>query len=497
MSGEGVVVVRIAGRAVLLAPEIPVAVVEGETPVEATVMVRCDACGAAGTLSAPVTYRIYDDDHFGRIEHWYDSRHVAACGSCGAGIEIELGYTLTSYPLTGTFGLSLDQLQQASRRRIGGQLVPTTEAGIRTAVSWTKVVAADAAGEVVPSSATGDSVAETAAAHPASAVTSPAAQASVLHAESTQGPTQRRAAVWLAAGAVLVCASAAGAWLWHRSEQAAALARAEALAAQKREADAAMRRSGRDCPHCPEMVRIPPGSFMMGAAPGEHEREKMSQVWRDPELPQHRVTIADAFSLGRYEVTRGEFRAFLDATGHRMGRFCWPVPRYDETDRHPMLCANWADATAYVRWLSEITGRRYRLPSEAEWEYAARAGTTTARYWGDAQEPACTYENVDDAAFGCVDGFKDTAPVGSFKPNGFGLYDMLGNAWEWTADCWNPSHVGAPVDGSARTEGDCSYRVMRGGNWFTVPRYARAAARSNVVAAERSHLTGFRVARDD
>ena len=171
-----------------------------------------------------------------------------------------------------------------------------------------------------------------------------------------------------------------------------------------------------------------------------------------------------------------------------------------------MLCVSWNDARAYAQWLSRKTGKRYRLPTEAEWEYAARAGTTTSRYWGDDPAQACRYANVADQSrlqtwgFGqkhdCTDGHYFTAPAGGHAPNRFGLYDMIGNVWEWTEDCWNASYAGAPVDGSAWLAGDCAQRVERGGSWSTVPRFARSGARHKNSADYRDNLTGFRVGRN-
>jgi sulfatase modifying factor 1 len=177
-----------------------------------------------------------------------------------------------------------------------------------------------------------------------------------------------------------------------------------------------------------------------------------------------------------------------------------------QTDSHPVLCVSWNDARAYAQWLSRKTGKRYRLPTEAEWEYAARAGGTAARYWGDDPAQACRFANVADQsriqtwAFGqkheCTDCHYFTAPAAAYAPNRFGLYDMIGNVWEWTDDCWNASYGGAPADGTAWTVGYCSQHVCRGGSWSTVPRFARSAARHKNPADFRDNLTGFRLARN-
>jgi formylglycine-generating enzyme required for sulfatase activity len=236
------------------------------------------------------------------------------------------------------------------------------------------------------------------------------------------------------------------------------------------------------------MVRVPAGSFTRGSSASEAGRF-------DTEGPQHRVTIGTAFSLAKYEVTRGEFAAFVLAAGHRAAGD-WRNPGFAQTDRHPVVNVSWNDAKAYVAWLSKTSGKPYRLPSGAEWEYAARAGTTTARYWGERHQEACRYANVDDASHGCRDGHANTAPVGTFLPNAFGLHDMLGNVWEWTEDCGDGRYAGAPVDGSPWS-GPCSRREVRGGSWGDIPRYARAAVRISDTAGSHVSLIGFRVARTD
>ncbi|HJQ55749.1 MAG TPA: SUMF1/EgtB/PvdO family nonheme iron enzyme, partial [Vineibacter sp.] len=244
----------------------------------------------------------------------------------------------------------------------------------------------------------------------------------------------------------------------------------------------------RDCPQCPEMVRLRPGAYLMGSTPADPEHEA-------DEAPQHRVAIGYAFALGKYEVTRGEFAAFADATGHRAAGD-WRSPGFTQTDRDPVVNVSWDDAQAYVAWLSRTTGKAYRLPNEAEWEYAARAGTTTSRFWGDGRQETCRFANADDAAFGCSDGFKNTSPVGRFQPNAFGLYDMLGNVWEWTADCWNADHNGAAPNGQARQSGDCSRRTVRGGSWGSSSGDVRSSGRTRGPPGPRNFV-GFRVARGD
>jgi formylglycine-generating enzyme required for sulfatase activity len=231
------------------------------------------------------------------------------------------------------------------------------------------------------------------------------------------------------------------------------------------------------------------------------------------------VSVA-AFALGKYDVTSRQFLAFLRDTGYQPAA-CDPVlglgwrsprkglayaPAYEEPPKWPAVCLDWRDAEAYVAWLNanvrrlrpnlEGTSGPYRLPSEAEWEYAARAGTRTARWWGDAI--GRNHANCN----GCGSPWDDRllADVDSFAPNPFGLYGMLGNAWQWTLDCWHPNYVGAPRDGSAWTEKNCTKFVIRGGSWDNVPVFVRSASRSasasNDGKYDYSSLTGFRVARD-
>ena len=265
----------------------------------------------------------------------------------------------------------------------------------------------------------------------------------------------------------------------------------------------------RDCPTCPEMVVIPAGSYEMGSPASEEERD-------EEEGPLHRVTLAQPLAVGVYEITRGEFGRFVEATGYSTGNSCWTYesgkwkkysgrhwrdPGFAQTDQHPVVCVSWKDVQAYLRWLSQETGQEYRLLSEAEWEYVARAGTRTARYWGESELEQCRYANGADAStdflggVGCADGYAWTSPVGSYVANGFGVHDVLGNVWEWVQDCWNDSYVGAPSDGSAWKSGDCSLRVVRGSSWISRPGYLRSASRIRSGTGYRNYLGGFRVAR--
>ena len=264
-----------------------------------------------------------------------------------------------------------------------------------------------------------------------------------------------------------------------------------------------------ECISLVELVVVPSGTYRMGSPSGESQRGAN-------EGPVHRVRIGRAFAVGVKEVTRGEFGRFVSETGRSMGNACWTYeggewkersgrswrnPGFSQTDEHPVVCVNWDDAKAYVGWLSEKTGQAYRLLSESEWEYVARAGTGTSRYWGEGESGQCRYANGADASTnfdwrtGCNDGHAETSPVGSYEANGFGLHDVLGNVLEWVEDCWNESYAGAPTDGSAWESGDCSLRVLRGGSWYDLPRRLRSANRLWNPTGLRNNFVGFRVAR--
>ena len=276
----------------------------------------------------------------------------------------------------------------------------------------------------------------------------------------------------------------------------------------------------RDCDGtwCPELVVVPAGSFRMGSPSSEAGRG-------DDEGPVHRVRIAEPFAVGMYEVMVGQWRAFVSETGHSTGDSCttwedgtwedgkrwkersgrsWRNPGFSQSDDHPVVCVGWRDAQSYVGWLSRKTGEKYRLLSESEWEYAARGGTSTARYWGEGEAGQCRHANGMDSSAGsdwgtsCSDGHARTSPVGSYTKNGYGLHDVLGNVWEWTMDCQNESYAGAPPDGSTWESGYCGDRMLRGGSWFGSPRKLRSAVRLGFAASSqynRYSLFGFRVAR--
>lgn len=258
----------------------------------------------------------------------------------------------------------------------------------------------------------------------------------------------------------------------------------------------------RDCPDCPDMVAIPSGQFMMGSPPSEHGRF-------DSEGPEHRVSVR-AIAMSRSPVTVQEYSVFVRETGYETGPCDWPSGTSWRSagfaPTAPVVCVSWNDAQAYIAWLNGKQGKRqasaaggegglYRLPSEAEWEYAARAGTTTARWWGEAIGSGNAVCN------GCGSAWdnRQIAPVDSLAANPFGLFDMLGNVWQWTGDCWNENYVGAPADGGVWRTGDCSKRVLRGGSWSNLPKFVRAAARNRDDVTSRSHdyasYAGFRVVR--
>lgn len=262
----------------------------------------------------------------------------------------------------------------------------------------------------------------------------------------------------------------------------------------------------RDCPHCPRMVVLPAGSFLMGSPP--------SGDWRfEDEEPQRRVTVRTGFAIGIYEVTFDEWGACAGGGG------CGGYRPSDEgwgRGRRPVTNVSWEDARNYAEWLSEETGEPYRLPSEAQWEYAARAGTETARYWGESAAEQCRYANGFDEDYAainrrrvemfeefglgfpsCSDGqARGTAPVGSYEPNAFGLYDMIGNLTEWTDDCATRDYSDAPADDRVRTLGDCSRRVLRGGTWSYASEMLRSAQRLSFELDHRDNGLGFRVVRD-
>ena len=204
------------------------------------------------------------------------------------------------------------------------------------------------------------------------------------------------------------------------------------------------------------------------------------------EGPQHKVTIAKPFAVSKFDVTFDDWDACVSVGG---------CPQASDSGfgrgTKPVIYVSWDDAQQYVAWLSKMTGQPYRLLTEAEWEYAARAGSTTAYYWGDEIGKG----NANCNGCGSEWDNRQTSPVGSFKPNAFGLYDMAGNVWQWVQDCYHDNYNGAPTDGSAWTSGDCSRRVVRGGSWDHFPRFLRSAVRDWDSTDDRNDVLGFRVGR--
>lgn len=275
-----------------------------------------------------------------------------------------------------------------------------------------------------------------------------------------------------------------------------------------------------------QMVAIPGGTFRMGD-PSGHGLPN--------ERPVHAVTIRP-FKLGRYPVTVAEFRYFILATGYqteaernvvalwpwaidgcglidaKTGKLAyrqglrWNAPGFAQQDSDPVVCVSWNDAQEFIQWLDRTTGRRFRLPSEAEWEYAARAGATTTYFWGNDPAQSCRYGNgADETAppdgserpwpvkIPCHDGYFYTSPVGHYSPNAFGLYDMVGNVRQWTQDCAHDSYISAPADGSPWIEGNCARRMARGNS---LEGTLKVAARGHGTRAARDYDFGFRVAED-
>lgn len=276
----------------------------------------------------------------------------------------------------------------------------------------------------------------------------------------------------------------------------------------------------------PQMVAIPAGRFVMGSSQAQTDKELTQTYLLESEAdnfgawekPQHEVQVR-AFELGKYPVTRGDFLRFVNSSGYAaVGCYAyngenygmsavadWRNPGFKQTNKHPVLCVSYQDAQAYIRWLNKRTGLSYRLPSEAEMEYATRAGTTTSRFWGEDVARQCEYANGPDLTmkdqfpgwYGapCRDGYLLTSPVDAFKPNPWGLHDMVGNVFQITEDCWRANFQGAPTDGSAWTGGDCSKRTLRGGSTTSHPGSMTSASRTGTPVTNRTVYVGFRLAR--
>jgi formylglycine-generating enzyme required for sulfatase activity len=263
----------------------------------------------------------------------------------------------------------------------------------------------------------------------------------------------------------------------------------------------------KDCEDCPAMVAVPAGNFTMGSPPDEPGR----QADREDQV---QVTIPRPFAIGAFAVTRGEFSVFVAATGYTLDVGCyfwtgttweeradrsWRSPGFAQDDRHPVTCVDLAAAKAYAAWLSVKTGKAYRLPTETEREYATRAGTATPFWWGSSISSDIANYNGTIAYGQGPQGAgiwrQATVRVDSFGPNPWGLYNVHGNVWDWTDDCWNEKNAGNPGDGSLRTTGDCTWRVARGGAWNYAPADLRSAHRYWNLPSNRSGVQGLRVAR--
>ncbi|WP_439486888.1 formylglycine-generating enzyme family protein [Blastomonas fulva] len=288
-----------------------------------------------------------------------------------------------------------------------------------------------------------------------------------------------------------------------------------------------------DCADCQTMVVIPAGSFMIGSPPEEREREGVPSTFGDHEGPQREITFARPFAIATTETTRAQWARFVTETARPIPTECanynaeddswagkagevvnWQNPGFAQTDDHPAVCISRDDAVDYAAWLSKKTGHRYRLPSESEWEYAARGGTSTARPWGDSVTPICLKANIMTsatyAAINNADSWTDellcssanswTVPVASFDANDWGIHDMLGSVWEWVEDCAAPDHATLPADGKPQTAengGDCKHRLTKGGAFHSRVWLARPAVRGGGQEGHhRPVASGIRVVRE-
>lgn len=282
--------------------------------------------------------------------------------------------------------------------------------------------------------------------------------------------------------------------------------------------------------YCSEMVVLPKGNYIMGGSPGEHKELNVDDYRAAWESPQHKVNIRKRFSISKTEVTVGDFSQFIKETKRQIAEGClafpgypamnnpdyvmfnkklsWKNPGFSQDKTSPVTCVTRKDAEDYAVWLSHKTGQKYRLPSEAEWEYAARAGTSTPYYWGKEIDDGCDfaaiYDQSTDKATGykfvtakCNDNTPYTARVGSFKPNKWGIFDITGNAREWVSDSWIDSYKTGPYTEKPRKEGISQFPVLRGGAWNYMPQNLRIAYRSSYYSwLMRSYMWGFRLVRE-
>jgi formylglycine-generating enzyme required for sulfatase activity len=274
----------------------------------------------------------------------------------------------------------------------------------------------------------------------------------------------------------------------------------------------------RECQNCPEMMVVPAGEILMGSNASDID----SGLAAANEGPQHRAVLNQPIAVGRFEITRDQYAAFVKSAGYRLSDRCYTFehnlpqeraersflnPGFAQDGNHPAVCVSWTDAKAYVQWLSQTTGKSYRLLSEAEFEYVARAGGSSRFGFADDSADLCKFANgadratktaglpADAAYMSCMDGFPYTAPVGSLAANAFGLYDVIGNVWEWTEDCYYGDYATASADSAARIDAGCSSRTVRGGDWFSTEASLRPAVRAKADVDARHDDIGFRVAR--
>lgn len=276
-----------------------------------------------------------------------------------------------------------------------------------------------------------------------------------------------------------------------------------------------------DCDACSEMISLPAGDYYMGATTDDFRGFPNTQFSYLDETPRHEVHVKP-FALGQFSVTKAQFSVFARETGFS-GQGCriysdrtwhfdptadWQNPGFNQTDRDPVVCVSWSDAQRFISWINSRLPpgihTRYRLPTEEEWEYAARAGTVTPMYWGSDRGKQCQFENARDETASdvgtsipfarCNDGYRTTSPVGSFRPNPWGFFDMLGNASQWAAEC--PT-IGYHVDAASSTTAlPCRTRALRGASWASIPIAVRSANRSGLKPDIRMSTVGFRLAAD-
>ena len=278
-----------------------------------------------------------------------------------------------------------------------------------------------------------------------------------------------------------------------------------------------------DCDVCSEMIALPSGKYMMGATEAEFSGTDQNRSMYFDETPRHE-TVVKSFALAKFDVTKKLFKIFADETGFR-GKGCqifngkewvndanadWENPGFVQTEQDPVVCVSWSDAQKFIAWINSKTASRtsqkYRLPTEAEWEYAARAGTVTPMYWGSDHTKQCEFENTRDLSkervnpvgpyANCDGGYVGTSPVGSFRSNPWGLFDILGNVHQWVSDCNVIGYAAPPPTNPEAMAVSCSFRRARGGSWASIPIGVRAASRAGYKINTRESVIGFRLAAD-